>query len=303
MAANLIYYLAVGAAATHAACEVPRAIQLVRQASCLFPKGCTCASLGSRAEIIWRLGSIAPEDRDFVVQQVRCHILADPSCPNTAKVLACFQKIIKNNQRDPKQTAQIALYYAAKGDDVPEAIANWAIDAGADLNQLERSPWRNTPLVWAIANAQQGKTRYLIRKMKERNCGFDTRCEFGNTALHILVGKGYRSKSESGEPFDCFPIVRDMLEAGAYVNVTDEERNTPLHLAALRRDYDLCKLLIEHGASEDVRNNQGKTPQDLLECSHGEACAFLERRVVVYSLDSSAFFDAGNLSKIQALFA
>jgi hypothetical protein len=52
------------------------------------------------------------------------------------------------------------------------------------------------------------------------------------------------------------------LEDGANVNATDEDRNTPLHLAA---SYDVARLLVDRGADLNATNSigPGRTPLEL----------------------------------------
>jgi ankyrin repeat protein len=53
-------------------------------------------------------------------------------------------------------------------------------------------------------------------------------------------------------------IARLLVNSGANVNVTDDEGWTPLHAAARCGYRDIAELLLESGASLDVRNkNQG----------------------------------------------
>ncbi len=44
------------------------------------------------------------------------------------------------------------------------------------------------------------------------------------------------------------------------INIQDGEGNTPLHYAALRGDYEMAEVLLQNGASPDIKNNEGHTP-------------------------------------------
>lgn len=48
------------------------------------------------------------------------------------------------------------------------------------------------------------------------------------------------------------------------MNVADLWKFTPLHEAAAKGKYEICKLLIEHGADPEKKNRDGKTPLDLV---------------------------------------
>jgi ankyrin repeat protein len=55
--------------------------------------------------------------------------------------------------------------------------------------------------------------------------------------------------------------VRDAIESGSDVNATDPEKSlTALHMAAYNGHSEIVKLLIDHGATIDCRDNEGKTP-------------------------------------------
>ena len=73
---------------------------------------------------------------------------------------------------------------------------------------------------------------------------------FGWTALHMSAFGGNVANSEL------------LIRKGAEVNVRAKSRflNTPLQTALLTGQYDVAKLLIEHGADVLVRQAKGFTP-------------------------------------------
>jgi len=58
-------------------------------------------------------------------------------------------------------------------------------------------------------------------------------------------------------------IVNELLDAKAWVSVTDDKGNTALHYAAEYSSVGLAKALIANGAKVSPRNADGKTPLDL----------------------------------------
>ena len=54
--------------------------------------------------------------------------------------------------------------------------------------------------------------------------------------------------------------LKALLTAGANPNIADEEGNTPLHLAAMQNDTQLLDALLKHHANIHLANQSGKTP-------------------------------------------
>jgi hypothetical protein len=87
------------------------------------------------------------------------------------------------------------------------------------------------------------------------------------------------------------------------VNAQDKSRRTPLHFAAARGDSRLCRLLVQHGASTELRNKKGRTCVDVaLSAGHSQLAALLS------SKDSSVclpllWVAAGCLHSVQQVFA
>lgn len=75
----------------------------------------------------------------------------------------------------------------------------------------------------------------------------------GATPLHRAASKGNLG------------IVKMLLEYNdkLKVNVRDAYGNTPLHLACEEDRQEEAKLLVQNGASLDIKNKEEKTPLDL----------------------------------------
>lgn len=76
-------------------------------------------------------------------------------------------------------------------------------------------------------------------------------------------------------------------ETSADVNYVDNNRPTPLHLASDDRSFELVKLLIQHGADVNDRENENSTTSRLV-LRHGPVEA------VHPLLDSGTGTDAQN---------
>jgi tankyrase len=54
-----------------------------------------------------------------------------------------------------------------------------------------------------------------------------------------------------------------LVKAGANVNSADLWKFTPLHEAASKGKYDICRILLQHGADSYKKNRDGQSPLDL----------------------------------------
>ncbi len=93
-----------------------------------------------------------------------------------------------------------------------------------------------------------------IKEMISFGVPIDTQEEVaGNTALHTAV--------HSEKPL----FVKTLLELKANVNAINNNKETPLHLAAYNADTNLMKRLIDHGADNTMKNAKGRTPLEEFE--------------------------------------
>jgi ankyrin repeat protein len=106
--------------------------------------------------------------------------------------------------------------------------------------------YMTTPL-WQAVNRNHGQIAdELLRKGASPN---SQRPVDLTTPLHMACFRGSSS------------LVYSLLKANAKVNIKDIEGNTAVHVAAkLPRPVACLQLLVEHGASLDVRNNSQATP-------------------------------------------
>lgn len=71
-------------------------------------------------------------------------------------------------------------------------------------------------------------------------------------------------------------VVRMLLENGASPNVRQEGGWTPLHEAAQIGDMEMVKSLLEHGADPQAKSNDGKTPAEMAQAKgHAEIVKLL----------------------------
>ncbi|HEX3626244.1 MAG TPA: ankyrin repeat domain-containing protein [Verrucomicrobiae bacterium] len=85
--------------------------------------------------------------------------------------------------------------------------------------------------------------------------GVNARGVLGDTPLHLISSWGDTTKAKI------------LLDADANPNLPGEYDNTPLHEAVRGKKYEMVKLLLEYGASKDLRNEDGFTAADYAEKS------------------------------------
>ena len=67
--------------------------------------------------------------------------------------------------------------------------------------------------------------------------------------------------------------LRALLEAGAKVNLADDDGFTPLPMAAFHRQADYALLLLEAGADVNAKTNGGRTPLAMAEKARADETA------------------------------
>ncbi|XP_017950546.1 oxysterol-binding protein-related protein 1 isoform X3 [Xenopus tropicalis] len=83
------------------------------------------------------------------------------------------------------------------------------------------------------------------------DCKGKSKSNLGWTPLHLTCYFGHGQ------------VVKDLLMAGAAVNVQNDMGDTPLHRAAFTGRKDIVMLLLEYGADTTVINGEGQTAKDM----------------------------------------
>lgn len=164
----------------------------------------------------------------------------------------------------------------------------WVVlEEHASLLGVREKFFGNTPLIWAIANANNTYAMEMIRRMEKADLDLQDTTIYNNTALHLAVGKGYGARSVHKQKlaFSNAQLVQEMIRWGADVNLCNRERNTPLHLACMRRDPEMIRTLLEAGANPLLENREGKTSLQLIELEYEQAHEQLRKAVGVFLLD------------------
>ena len=133
---------------------------------------------------------------------------------------------------------------AVKGDNLPEVRQLLKNDPSLVSSRDENG---FTPLHLAAANGYKSMVEFLLGAKADVNAKDDA----GSTPMH-------QAAAAEGEHGD---IVELLLAHKADVNAADKQGLTPLHYALLADNPDMARVLLNHGANPNVKDNKaGHTP-------------------------------------------
>jgi hypothetical protein len=221
----------------------------------------------------------------------------------TQEHLSQFQILIKEDKENVRlkiSEAKGNLLHSLAKFGKPLEFVNILVEQGSSIN--EQDDWGNTPLLWAIANANN-EIAYEILKYKQ-NINLQDSMSYRNTALHLAIAKGYQNVSLDGQRLKIsnLKLIKQILELGADVNLQNGNGNTPLHLACLRRDIWMVKAILKKNPNIQMCNNEGKNCIEMLQKTYGEALKIFEDTTGAAYLLKRGDFDAGK-KEIQLIFS
>jgi ankyrin repeat protein len=91
----------------------------------------------------------------------------------------------------------------------------------------------------------------------------------GNTALLFASGVGFQigdggfARTDTGKEEDAIAAIKLFLDAGADVNQSTTNGDTPLHAAAARDGGQIVRYLVSRGANLDAKDKSGRTALDV----------------------------------------
>lgn len=137
-------------------------------------------------------------------------------------------------------------------------FVEWLLILGADPNLTDNKG--RTAIMAAIQpTVRNGEVLKLLAKF---GADVDATGDGGNTALHMVVSRCTRFSFSAKDRTD-LDIASLLIECGASPNIRNNNGETPLMLAAKNGSTHMAKLLLENEANPCIMNNEGKLPVEV----------------------------------------
>jgi ankyrin repeat protein len=160
----------------------------------------------------------------------------------------------------PTAEGQTALMAVARTGNVE--AAKLLLRAGANVNARER--WgEQSALIWAAAQRQPEMVRLLARE----GAALDARSAVREWPRKVTAEPREKNMEHGGLAAlhyaareGCIPCAKELITAGADIDLPDGRGSTPLLLAILNAHFDAAKVLIESGANVQLWDFYGMSP-------------------------------------------
>lgn len=119
------------------------------------------------------------------------------------------------------------------------------------LSVIDLDPKTNLPKYFGVADISE-VLKILSKVNLPETYKNGLRAIISNEMVHVID-----SKKNVKEKKD---VIENILSLGASPDIQDKYGNTPLHIAALKGQIELSKVLLSHGASPDIQDKDGNTP-------------------------------------------
>lgn len=125
------------------------------------------------------------------------------------------------------------------------------LDEGVDVNAQLPSWQQRTPLHFAAGSGHIEVVRLLL----DRGANIEAQDDSEQTSLHHCTYGGHEERD------GVVKVIQVLLERGANINAQNDLGNTPLHIATIfAHDANVLQALLAARANVEVQNNQGETP-------------------------------------------
>lgn len=159
-----------------------------------------------------------------------------------------------------QSSESIILQYARDGDlQILKEYLEFRPNNISLLKKARDSLTFYTPFLIAVSLNHSTFVSYLTTNIPDLNIN-ETDIQ-GKTALHISVENNYLNLVK-------FLVTLKKIQ----INQQDRSLKTPLHLALIKKYYSIAEVLIQAGASVDIQDEEGENPLDL--CSFEDAFTF-----------------------------
>ena len=143
-------------------------------------------------------------------------------------------------------------------------VVSVLLDAGADLEAVNDNS--ETPLLAASSAGYAEVVRRLLlggASVKARNANHETALLLADTLRRFAIVESPLPATISGYQSSAPKIIESLLASGADPNATSLNGQTALHVAALFGDVASVQLLIQARARTDLKDTNGRTPQEM----------------------------------------
>ena len=133
------------------------------------------------------------------------------------------------------------LHYASKHAHV--TVAKFLVKQGADMKATTEVRLE-TPLHYASMNGHVEVVQFFL----DKGAPINLQTSDGYSPLHLASTHGHSA------------LVMFLLQQGAYVDIKDKyDKRTPLHMAILKQQFDVVKLLVDNDADMGLEDSRFRT--------------------------------------------
>jgi ankyrin repeat protein len=158
-----------------------------------------------------------------------------------------------NKGRTPLHSVAEGRYLYSASDGIP--VAQLLLERGADVNVADDD--NRTPLHLA---SYHGRVE-IVRALLDGDATTNLKAKQGWTPLHeMAIGGDYHSRDTLRYGV---LIAQILLQRGADVSTSNDDNQTPLHLASYFGKVEVVLVLLNAGANASATNAQGQTPLHL----------------------------------------